>query len=193
MQRFRTSGADGLVSRDGRACLRPSSRGCEDVRRAMRRAAHGRPSVPRPSCVPGSLVHACVEEKTSLSRVRVSSRSTCCRGAASSRSPPACRACSRTRTSAARPLESMNSSPVRSMMMSRSRAATVQQKKGDDSGFWTCQPGGREATPGQPRHRARIPSSDRRVMFAAEDSVSQRRAVAVGAGPADQVLLQAGL
>ena len=64
-------------------------------------------------------------EKTSIRRVRVRSRSTCCFGAASSRSPPACRACFRARTSAAKPLQSMKSRPARSTTISRSRAAAA--------------------------------------------------------------------
>ena len=64
-------------------------------------------------------------EKTSIRRVRVRSRSTCCCGAASSRSPPACRACFRARTSAATPLQSMKSRPARSTIISRSRAAAA--------------------------------------------------------------------
>jgi AcrR family transcriptional regulator len=60
--------------------------------------------------------------RTSARRVRVSIRRTRRCGAASRSSPPARRANFRPRTSAARPLQSMNSSPARSTMISGSRA-----------------------------------------------------------------------
>jgi cysteine synthase len=150
-------------------------------------------------------------EKTSISRVRVSRRSTCCCGAASSRSPPACRACLRTRASAARPLESMNSKPVRSTIMSRSRAATTESSATtltatatsssprSTTTTWLSHSRGIRSTLHTVgafllQHQKHGPGSrlDRRVMLAAEDRVSQRRAVAVGARPADQVLVQVG-
>lgn len=70
-----------------------------------------------------SSTHAWME-KASAMRVRARTRSTCCCGPASSRSPPARRACVFV-PSAATPLESMNSRPARSTTISRSEVTTA--------------------------------------------------------------------
>jgi MFS family permease len=64
-------------------------------------------------------------EKTSIRPVRARMRRTGPRGAASSRSPPACRACARTRPSTPKAQQSMNSSAARSTMIRGSRATTA--------------------------------------------------------------------
>jgi hypothetical protein len=64
-------------------------------------------------------------ENTSAMRVVARTRITAFCGAASTRSPPARRACLRPCASAATPLESMNCRPARSTMIPGSRAATA--------------------------------------------------------------------